>query len=85
MLAAGLGLAAAGGILLLLTLNRARTDEDVARSKVIEEQERRERSVLANKSSQREWAYRAVYAHPVLMRLPGATLLGCGLVVLFRR
>jgi hypothetical protein len=78
----GLALLGAGLVWLLPTLWHARTREDVVDSEQREAELRKEIGFLANGPNQMEWVYRATYRHPVLMRLPGALLVGAGVVLL---
>lgn len=83
MLGLAIGLLLAGTYFLLSTRSHALSEDDVRDSDGREADLKRELGVLANGSNQMEWVYRTTYRHPILMRMPGVTLLlvGTGLLV----
>ena len=64
--------------MLLYTLRSAKSEDDVHRSERMERQLGR----FDGRGRQFEWAYRATYRHPVLMRLPGALCIVAGIALI---
>ena len=74
----GFGLIVGGIALLLYTIRSAKSEKDVRRSERIE----RELGRFDGRGRQFEWAHRATYRHPILMRLPGALCIVVGITLI---
>jgi hypothetical protein len=77
----GAGLIASGLYWLFFTIRRATSEDDLRAS------ERREQEIIERYRSPGigrfpEWAYRATYHHPVLMRLPASLCVAVGAILI---
>ncbi len=82
MLELGVGMVLGGLGALLYTIGPAKSENDFDESLRRERRNKEEFGIFAGRANQFEWAYRATYRHPVLMRLPGVLLLIAGTVLL---
>ena len=83
----GLGIAFCGGSVywLMLTIWSARSEEDVRKSEERESAQRLQAGpfgFMTGRTSAVEWAHRATYRHPILMRGVGILGLSIGVVLI---